>query len=171
MFLDVYRKSTVEPFSLPTGYASGVYLLVTRYSSPPKPASKAKNILSGRGVLLAANVLVQDGLGGLQGSTSGDGDVRGHAGTLPAGPGRGVRVDRGDAEEDVALAHLEDLGRMGSAGGGFSNDHGPTQPLHDVNELLCRPGGGSAGQDDEALLGAVPLTCRGEEMFDGVKSL
>lgn len=125
---------------------------------------------SGRGVLLAANMLVEDGLGGLQGRVGGDGDVGGHACALPAGPGGGVRVDRGDAEEDVALTHLEGLGRMGRAGGGFTNDHGPTQPLHDVNELLGGAGGGLTGQDDEALLGAVPLAWRGEEedIFDGV---
>ena len=65
-------------------------------------------------------------------------------------------MDRGDGEEDVAVPHAEGLRRVGGAGGGLAHDHGTAASLHDVDELLGRTGGGSAGQDDQALLGAVP---------------
>lgn len=103
-------------------------------------------------------MLVEDAFGGLQGSIGWDGNVRRNAGALPRRPCRSVRVDSGDAEEDAGLTDLVDLGRVGRPGCGLADDHGSAQLLHDVNELLCGAGGGSAGQDDQAFLGAITHT-------------
>jgi len=107
-------------------------------------------------LLLACKVLVEDALGGLQGGVSRDGDVGCDAGALPGRPAGGVGVHGGDAEEDAGLANGEGLGRVGSPGGGLPDDHGAAELLHDVDELLCGAGGRSAGQHDQAFLGAVP---------------
>lgn len=101
-------------------------------------------------------MLVEDALGGLEGSISWDGYVRCDASSLPGWPSRSVGVDSGDAEEDVGFANTEYLGWMGAPGGGLSDDHSTAELLHDVNKLLCSTGSRSAGQDDQALLGAVP---------------
>lgn len=93
-------------------------------------------------------MLVEDALGSLQGGVSCDGYVRCDASSLPGWPGGGVRVDGGDAEEDVGLADTEGLGWVGAPGGGLSDDHGAAELLHDVNKLFCGAGSRSAGQDD-----------------------
>lgn len=82
--------------------------------------------------------------------------MRCDANSLPSWPYGTVRVDGGDAEEDVGVINLEGLGRVGGPGGGFSDNHSAAELLHDVNKLLCCACSHSAGQDDQALLGAVP---------------
>lgn len=82
--------------------------------------------------------------------------MRCDANSLPGWPTGSVRVDSGDAEEDVGLSNTEGLGWVGGPGGGLSNDHSAAELLHDVNELLCGSGCRSTGQDDQTLLGAVP---------------
>lgn len=82
--------------------------------------------------------------------------MRCDASSLPGWAGGSVGVNGGDAEEDVGLADTEILGWVGGPGGGLSDDHGAAEVPHDVNELLCGTGSRSAGQDDQALPGAVP---------------
>lgn len=81
--------------------------------------------------------------------------MRRDANSLPGRSGGSVRVDGGDAQEDVGLTDAEVLGWVGGPGGGLSHNHSTAELLHDVNKLLRSPRGRSAGQDDQALLGAV----------------
>lgn len=101
-------------------------------------------------------MLVEDALGCLEGGVSWDGYVRCDASSLPGWPGGGVGVDGGDAEENVGLTNTEGHWWVGGPGGRLSDDHSAAELLHDVNKLLCGAGSRSAGQDDQALLGAVP---------------
>lgn len=106
---------------------------------------------------MSCNVLVEDALGGLEGSVSWDENVWCDASSLPGRPSSSVRVDGGDTEEDASLGNLEGLGWVGAPRGGLSNNHGTAKLLHDINKLLRGTSGGSTGQDDEAFLGAVPF--------------
>ena len=82
--------------------------------------------------------------------------MRCDASSLPGRPSGRVGVDGGDAEEDVGLTNAESLGWVGGPGGGLAHDHGAAELLHDVHELLSGTGSCSAGQDEQAFLGAVP---------------
>lgn len=101
-------------------------------------------------------MLFEDTLGSLEGGVSWDGYVRCDASSLPGWPGGSVRVDSGDAEEDVGLTNSEGFWWVGSPGGGLSDNHSAAEFLHDVNKLFCGASGCSAGQHDQTLLGAVP---------------
>lgn len=81
--------------------------------------------------------------------------MRRDADSLPRWSIGGVRVDSGDAQEEVGLTDAEVLGWVGGASGGLSHDHSASEPLHDVNKLLSSAGGRAAGQDEQALLGAI----------------
>lgn len=83
----------------------------------------------------------------------------GDACSLPGRSGGSVGVDRGDADEDVAVTHTEDLRRVGGSGGGFTHNHGSAKLFHDVYELFCGTGSSRAGQDDQDLLGIIPHAC------------
>ena len=110
--------------------------------------SERRKPSSGCGLLLACKVLVEDALGRLEGIISRDRYVRCDASSFPRWPSSSVRVNSGDAEEDVGLTNTESLGWVGGPGGCLSDDHSTAELLHDVNKLLGSTGSRSTSQDD-----------------------
>lgn len=102
-------------------------------------------------LLLSCQVLVEDALGCFQGSFGGHRYMGYNSNSLPCWSGFGVRVDGGNAEEDVCLADTEGLSWVGSPGCFLSNDHSSADLLHDIYKLLSGAGSGSTGEDEETL--------------------